>query len=245
MSTCRSSSSISTSPASSTTGATSTPAKLVWRRLAASNGRQPHQPVHALLGAVEAVGVLARDPERGRLDARLLPRAGLQELDLEAAPLGPAHHHPQHHLRPVLGVGPARPGVDRHERVAGVVVAGEQPLLLERGQPLLHRHQRLLELGGDVVVLLGELDEPFEVVGVGLQLLERLEPPAEPRVLGADPPRRLGLVPEARLAHLRLERRAALLQPGRVKGSPRAGTAARGSRPGAAGWAVTGSPWPM
>ena len=34
------------------------------------------------------------------------------------------------------------------------------------------------------------------------------------------------------------ERRDAVLQPCRVKGSPRAGTAARGWRPGAAGWAV-------
>ena len=145
-------------------------------RLAAVGGverRQPHEPVHALLGAVEAVGVLARGAEGGRLDAGLLPRARLQQLDLEAAALGPAHHHPQHHLGPVLGVGAARAGVDGHERVAGVVLAGEQPLLLERGQALLDRGERLLELGGELGVLLGELDEPLEVVGVGLQLRER------------------------------------------------------------------------
>ena len=51
------------------------------------------------------------------------PAAGLQQLDLEAAALGPAHHHPQDHLGPVLGVGAARAGVDGHERVAGVVLA--------------------------------------------------------------------------------------------------------------------------
>ena len=46
------------------------------RRLAAVGGverRQPHEPVHALLGRVEAVGVLARGAEGRRLDARLLP----------------------------------------------------------------------------------------------------------------------------------------------------------------------------
>ena len=74
--------------------------------------------MHALLGAEEPVGVLARGAERRRLDAGLLPRAGLEQLDLEAAPLGPAHQHAQHHLGPVLGVGAAGAGVDGHERVA-------------------------------------------------------------------------------------------------------------------------------
>ena len=123
------------------------------RRLAPVGGverRQPDEPVDALLGAVEAVRVLARDAERRRLDAGLLPRARLEQLDLEAAPLGPAHHHPQDHLRPVLGVRPARARVDRDERVAGVVGPGEQPLLLEHREPLLDRVQRLLELGREL-----------------------------------------------------------------------------------------------
>jgi hypothetical protein len=67
------------------------------RRLAAVGrveGRQAHEAVHALLGAEQPVGVLALGAERGRLDARLLPRAGLQQLDLEAAALRPAHQHP-------------------------------------------------------------------------------------------------------------------------------------------------------
>ena len=47
------------------------------RRLAAVGGverREADEPVHALLGGVEAVGVLALDAERRRLDAGLLPR---------------------------------------------------------------------------------------------------------------------------------------------------------------------------
>ena len=60
---------------SSTSGATSTSAKLVWRRCAASNGEMPHQPVDALLGREQPVGVLAAGDEGRRLDAGLLPRA--------------------------------------------------------------------------------------------------------------------------------------------------------------------------
>ena len=237
MSTCRSSSSIWTSPASSTTGATSTPANDVWRRLAESNGREPHEPVHALLGRVEPVGVVAGDAERGGLDARLLARARLEQLDLEPAPLGPAHLHPQHHLGPVLGVGAARARVDGHQRVAGVVVAGEQPLLLGRGQARLDGVDRLLEAPpARLRVLLGELGEPVEVLGVGLQLREAVEPALRARVLGADLRRGVRVIPEARRPHLRFERAQALLHPSRVKDSPRAGTSAHGWRRGAAAW---------
>ena len=123
MSTCRSSSSISRSPASSTTGDDLDAGEARLAAVGGVEGRQAHEPVHALLGAEQAVGVLAGGPERGRLDARLLPRAGLEQLDLEAAPLGPAHQHAQDHLGPVLGVGAAGAGVDGHEGVAGVVAA--------------------------------------------------------------------------------------------------------------------------
>ena len=156
------------------------------RRLAAVGGverREPDEPVDALLGAVEAVGVLALDAEGGGLDAGLLPRARLQQLDLEAAPLGPAHLHPQHHLGPVLGVGAARAGVDGHERVAGVVGAGEQPLQLQRLEPRLDRAERLLDLVGELRILLGELDEPLEVLDVARELLVGGQPARLARVL--------------------------------------------------------------
>ena len=128
------------------------------------------------------------------------PGARLEQLDLEAAPLGPAHLHAQHHLGPVLGVGPARAGVDGDERVAGVVAAGEQALLLERRRRRLDRGERLVELGGQLRVLLGQLDQAVEVLGVAAQPVEGLEPAAAARAYSAlTLPARLGVVPEARL----------------------------------------------
>jgi hypothetical protein len=218
------------------------------RRLAAVGaveGRQPHQPVDALLRRVEAVGVLAGDAEGGGLDARLLSGGGLEQLDLEAAPLRPAHLHAQDHLRPVLRVGPAGAGVDGHQRVAGVVLAAEQPLLLQLAEPPLDRLERLVELGRELGILLRELGQPLEVVRVGGEPREHVEAPLCARVLGADARGPLRLVPEPGLAHLRLERAQALAQRRRVKGSPRAGTTARGWRPAAAAWAGRrwGRPW--
>ena len=176
----------------------------------------------------------------------LLPASGATPPARDfAAALGPAHHHAQHHLRPVLGVRAARAGVDGHERVARVVLAGEQALLLECRQARLDGGEGLLELGREVLVLLGDLGQALEVVRVGLQLRERVELALRARMLGARPGRRVLVVPEPRRPHLRLERAEAPLQRSGVKGSPRAGTLARGWRPAAAAWAVMrmGRPW--
>ena len=121
--------------------------------------REPHEPVDAALGLERPVGVLAVDGDRGRLEARLLPRARLDDLGLEAASLGPAQVHAEEHLGPVLRVGAALAAVDRDERVAGVVLAGEERVLLEPGQLALERRDE----PGDVAVrpvLAGQLAAP-------------------------------------------------------------------------------------
>ena len=56
---------------------------------------------------------------------------------------------------PTRPVDPARAGADGHDRVAGVVLAAEQPLLLELGQPGLDRVELSLELGRQLGVLGG------------------------------------------------------------------------------------------
>ena len=66
-------------------------------------------------------------------------------------------------------------------------------------------------------VLLGHLGEPVEVLGISLQLRERVEPPLRAGVLGPDLGRRVGVVPEPGGAHLRLERLEALLHLSGVK----------------------------
>ena len=165
------------------------------------------------------------------LDARLLPRADLEQLDVEAAPLGPAHLHAQDHLGPVLGVGAAGAGVDGDERVARVVVAGEQPLLLERAQPRLDGRDRLLELVGELRVLVGELGEPLEILGVGPRASVKSSSRRCVRACSAPTfAAASGSSQKPRLAHLRLERAQALTQVSWVKDSPRAGTSAHGLR---------------
>jgi hypothetical protein len=190
--------------------------------------RDPHQPVHPLLGREQAIGVLAARDERGRLDPGLLPRRRLLQLDLHAAPLGPAHLHAQQHLGPVLRVGTARARVDRDYRVAAVVLAAEQARLLELGEPGLDRGALLVELSGDRLVLRRHLLERLEIVHVALERAERLEPPGHRGVLGRHRRRVLLVVPEAGRLHLLLQVAYSAFETSRVKDSPRAASAGRG-----------------
>src|SRR5215207_4843704 len=92
-------------------------------------GRETDEAVHTAFGLEHAVRVFSRNGERGRLEAGLLPRRGFEELRLEPPPLCPAEIHAEQHLGPVLRVGPPFTRVDRDDRIARVVLAGEERLL--------------------------------------------------------------------------------------------------------------------
>ena len=151
-------------------------------------------------------------------DFRPASSPGLSSTKLggEAPVLGPAEVHAEQHLGPVLRVGAAGAGVDRDDGVAGVVLAVEERVLL---QALELRPERL-ELRGDLL-LEGrvELEQLARVVVLGLQALVALEALRQARVLGRDA-RCAGLVvPEAGLAHRRLELRHARADSVGVKGN--------------------------
>ena len=166
------------------------------------------EPVLAALGAEDAVGVLAADREGRALQPRLLPRARLEQVDLELAVGSPALVHAEHHLRPVLGVGAAGARLQRDDRVAGVVLAVEECRLLKPLQLAPQRHDR----GLDLVRHLGpELEQPGRVLVLAAQASVELEPPRDARLLRGDPLSTFLVVPEAGLAHRPLELGEALL----------------------------------
>src|SRR5262249_2153624 len=107
-----------------------------------------------------AVGVLAGDLERRRLDAGLVAREEVDDLDLVAAPLGPARVHAEQHLRPVLGLGAAGPGVDREDGVLPVVVPGPDDRQLEVLELLAEALEARLDLGLEALVALLERHLP-------------------------------------------------------------------------------------
>ena len=109
-------------------------------------GAQADEPVLAALRPEDPVGVLALDGEGCGLEAGFFAGARLDDLGLEAAVVGPALVHAQEHLGEVLRVRAADVGLQRHDRVAGVVLAAEERLLLQAFELLPQRRDR----GGDL-----------------------------------------------------------------------------------------------
>ena len=140
-------------------------------------GGHPHQPVDAVLPLQEAVGVFAGDHDGGGLDSGLVALLVVQDLIAKAVTLRPSGVHPVEHLAPVLGLGAAGAGLEAHNGIVAVILAGEQRLqaagLHLLGQPL----EALLQLGEHgVVVLLGShLADGHQVVPVGGHFLEPLD----------------------------------------------------------------------
>src|SRR6266496_1681679 len=170
----------------------------------------------AALGFEDPVCVVALHGERRRLDSVLLPWARLEDLGLEAAIGRPAQVHAQQDLGPVLRVRAARVGLDRDGGVAGVVLAGEERVLLEALELAAERDDARLDVVGETLV---ELEQLLRVLVLVREPVVSLEAFRDARVLGADGGSALLVVPESRLPELCFELNLLFPQPIRVKGN--------------------------
>src|SRR5215212_9143475 len=136
--------------------------------------------MHTALGGQESEGILPRDCEGGALYACLLSFCVLDHLEPEAPTLGPALVHARQHLGPVLRIHPARARVYGEYGVALVILAGEEP-----GDLLLLEHpfdppELLSDLGEQLSVLLGELEELPGIREALFEPVEKLDPALHP-----------------------------------------------------------------
>ena len=167
--------------------------------------RDAHEPMHAVLGLQVAVGVVAADHHRGALDARFFAGLVVDDLRRPALALGAAQVHAQQHLRPVLRFGAAGAGMDGHDGVALVVLAGELHGHLDGGDLRLElRHaasrcrRRRARLRAAVRAARRAPVFVEDCFAGGDALLYA-------RALAADFLRGLGLVPETGRRHLALD----------------------------------------
>ena len=137
--------------------------------------RDAHQPVDARLGLQPAVGVVALDHDRRRLDAGLVAGGLFEHFDVEFAPLAPAHVHAQQHARPVAALGAAGAGMHLDIGIQAVGLARQQRLELAALAFRLQRPElrQALVLGVGIALLLAELDQRRRVVEFALDLGER------------------------------------------------------------------------
>ncbi len=184
-------------------------------RLAAVGGverAQPHEPVDALLGAVEAVGVLASDEEGRRLDAGLLP--GLASSSSTSKPRFSAQRISIRSTISAQSCASVPPA-------PALIVTSASPAsyLPENSRSSSSASRRRsteaiwsASSPARSLILLRHLGERLEVVDVADQRPVGLQLAARARVLGADSGRGRLVVPEPGLAHLLLQLADARLQ---------------------------------
>jgi hypothetical protein len=131
----------------------------------------------------------------------------LVDVDVEALPLGPPREHPQQHVRPILGLGAARPRLDRRDRIVRVVLPGQERFELDPFEILLEP----LDRGGELLGELGidgvrqQVVDRDRVLEAAPESVEPLERRAQPSELGRDPPALRGVVPERGIGGLGLQ----------------------------------------
>ena len=110
--------------------------------------RDADEPMHAAFGVQIAVGILAADEERRRLNADFFAGLDVDRLRGEAAPLDPALIHAEEHVGPITRLGAAGAGMNGDKRVRPVVRPGKELAQLE----LLKLVDEARVFGGDVLL---------------------------------------------------------------------------------------------
>ena len=139
------------------------------------------------------------------LQPRFLALGRVQHFRLQTTLLRPAQVHPQQHLRPVLGLGPAGTGMDLEDGVRGVVLSGEQVRHLDRLGSSVETFDGLLEIPPDVLALAGQFEERLGLLEQGHQLLARVDADLEPRALLLETATQIVVAPDVRAAEALLQ----------------------------------------
>jgi hypothetical protein len=175
--------------------------------------------VNSRLTVQIAVGIFTPDGEGGTLDPGLFTLQPIQQLALEAVLLRPAQIHAQQHFGPILGLGTACTGVNRHQSALLVVVTRQLELQLELVEIAGQAGQEVLDLF--VALAFGqELVPSGQLLRIGSQAVQcreaslQVAPPFEERRAGGM------VIPESGRLHLPIHRGQLLFEVGVLKETP-------------------------
>jgi hypothetical protein len=163
--------------------------------------------VNARFGLQPAIGIVALDHDGRGLDAGFFAVVHFQDLDLEALAFRPARIHAQQHVRPVLALGAACPGMYFQIGVVGIGLARQHRLDLAPVRLDQHRLQRLLGVLNDLLVAfhLAEFDEIDVFLQLRLELSDAGNAVVELLALAHQLLRFLRVVPQIRVFGLVIE----------------------------------------
>jgi hypothetical protein len=141
--------------------------------------RDAYQAVHARFAGEQAVSIFAAELNRGVFDTGLLAGCFVEQVGGDAVALGPAEIHSQEDRGPVLRFGAAGAGLDGHDGVEVVVLAGEQGLGFEFTDVGIRASEFLAEILQQFLFLFGvgfafgEFDVCLDVARERFQFLVR------------------------------------------------------------------------
>ena len=166
-----------------------------------------HQAVDTAFGLGIAVGVLAFQQQRRRLDSGLLARMLVDQFDLQAVAFAPARIHAAEHPGPVLALGAARPGIDLDIGVVAIGFARQQRLdlvLFGAAREIGERGEAVgLHLG--IALGLGHFDQLCRIVELAFDRARCGDRLIETAPLPHNRLRRLGVVPQSLILNARVE----------------------------------------
>ncbi len=185
-------------------------------------GADANQAMDALFPAQVAVGVVPVHLEGNGLDARLVALQVIQQRDLETHFLTVAHVHPVEHLRPVLGFGAARAGVEGQHGVALVIIPAHQRFQRQRVHMAAQPGQLVFRFagGGLVVFLLRQLDHHLQVVPLAAEVVIMADFPFQGRNPLVDVGGTLHVIPKAGRGHFLAQLNQLALHQGDVQPVP-------------------------
>ena len=188
----------------------------------------PYQPVHSHLTLEVAIGPGTANGDRGILDSRDIVVLPVEQFDVVVVFTGPRGIHPQQHLRPVIGIGAAVAGVEREDRIQGVVGAREKRCQLQCLDERLKPLGLACQLCFERFVFCRQFGQGFDVAAHCQGFIERLEDRVDSLQLCNRGLSFFAVVPEIALTHLGFDAGSGFFASFPVKESPAAGASGPG-----------------
>jgi hypothetical protein len=132
------------------------------------------------LGRHQPERIFAVQHQRDALEPGLFARLIVDQLALEPAALRPFQVHPEEHLGPVLRLHAAGAGMDGHDRIRCIVLAGQHLLGLGGVHLRLECVEGLLQVGADIFAALRPFEQDADVVDLLGKAVAQLEVFGEP-----------------------------------------------------------------
>lgn len=164
-------------------------------------GADPDKPVHSRLAFEVAISHRPANGEGGRVNPSLEIVLAIEKFCGIVVGLCPVEIHAEHHLSPVVGVGAAVSGVDRHDRACRIMRTIQKGFQFQHVESLLEP----LDLGPDLVdgrlIFFSQFHQRGQVFMSGDDFLKRADKRLERLQLAYCLLGDFGAIPKAGLAH--------------------------------------------